>query len=80
MSNATLNELRSVALELSLSDRAALAYDLLASLDGPPDKDAAPLWDREIARRLDEVDSGKATTMSADEAIQRIKQRLAAKK
>ena len=78
--NTTLSKLRSVALELSESDRAKLAYDLLSSLDGPPDKDADQAWDREISSRLDEIDSGKATMIKADEAIQRIKQRLATKR
>lgn len=80
MSNATLQKVRSEALELSESDRASLASDLLSSLDGPPDKDADQAWDQEIARRLDEIETGKVPTVSADELISRIRGRLAAKK
>jgi putative addiction module component (TIGR02574 family) len=41
------------ALELSADDRAELAADLLASLDGPPDADASAAWTDEIRRRVD---------------------------
>ena len=37
--------LRQDALGLSESDRATLARDLVASLDGPGDSDAAKAWD-----------------------------------
>jgi TolB-like protein len=37
------------------SERAALAHDLLAGLDGPPGADAQQAWEAEIANRLDEL-------------------------
>jgi len=80
MSNATLNKVRSEALELPHSDRAALARDLLSSLDGPPDRDVDQAWGKEIERRLDEVESGRTHTIDAEESIRRIRERLAAKK
>ncbi len=39
------------ALELPLPERAELAADLLASLDGEPDKDVEDAWAAEIERR-----------------------------
>jgi putative addiction module component (TIGR02574 family) len=39
------------AMELSPSDRAELAADLLASLDGEPDDDAEAAWAAELTRR-----------------------------
>lgn len=39
------------ALALPVSDRAELAADLLASLDGVADADVEAAWDAEIARR-----------------------------
>jgi hypothetical protein len=52
-----LENVRSEALTLSESERAELAHDLVASLDGPPDADAEALWEAEILHRLSEIDS-----------------------
>lgn len=46
------------ALRLDLSDRAELAAELLASLDGGPDQDAEAAWAAEIERRADRARSG----------------------
>ena len=50
MASGILERVRSEALTLSESERAELAHDLVASLDGPPDADAEPLWEAEILR------------------------------
>jgi hypothetical protein len=47
MSQQVLDE----ALQLELSERAELAAELLASLDGQPDKDVEVAWVVEIERR-----------------------------
>lgn len=39
------------ALQLPLPERAELAADLIASLDGEPDEDAEAAWAAEIERR-----------------------------
>jgi putative addiction module component (TIGR02574 family) len=39
------------AMELPLPERAELAADLLASLDGEPEADVEAAWSREIERR-----------------------------
>jgi putative addiction module component (TIGR02574 family) len=61
MSSATLKRALDLALELPESERAALAHDLLASLDGPADADPQQAWEAEITKRLDELDAGKGT-------------------
>lgn len=76
MSSATLKRALDLALELPESERAALAYDLIASLDGPADVGAQHAWEAEIAKRLDELESGNAPTVDADEALRRIDDRL----
>jgi putative addiction module component (TIGR02574 family) len=76
MPSATLKRALDLALELPEGERAALAHDLLASLDGPPDADAQRAWEAEITKRLDELEAGKARAIDADEALRRIDARL----
>ena len=76
MSSSTLKHARELALELPAEERAALAQDLLASLDGPADADAATAWEDEITRRLDELEGGRAQTLEPEEALRRIDERL----
>lgn len=47
-----------------------------ASLDGPPGADAQQAWEAEIANRIDELETGNARTIDADEAVRRIDARL----
>jgi putative addiction module component (TIGR02574 family) len=55
------SELLNEALGLSADDRADLAAELLASLDGPRDASAPAAWTDEIRRRVDRVVAGEAT-------------------
>ena len=71
-----LDTLRQDALGLSESDRATLARDLVASLDGPKDSDAAKAWDIELCRRINEIETGNATLLDADDVLTRAKERL----
>jgi putative addiction module component (TIGR02574 family) len=47
------------ALALPAEARAALANSLLESLDDTVDESAEEEWNKEIARRIQELDSGK---------------------
>jgi putative addiction module component (TIGR02574 family) len=47
------------ALQLELSERAELAAELLASLDGEPDEDVEDAWAAEIERRAARARSGE---------------------
>jgi putative addiction module component (TIGR02574 family) len=76
MPPAVLDKLRAEALTLSDSERAALAYDLVKSLDEPADSDAATEWDNEVIRRLRAVESGTAKLIDRDELARRFKERL----
>lgn len=76
MPSAILDKLRPEALTLSDSERAALAYDLVKTLDAPADSDAASEWDNEIVRRLRTIDSGTAKLIDRDELTRRFKERL----
>jgi putative addiction module component (TIGR02574 family) len=52
-------ELLKKALALPAEARAALANSLLESLDDTVDESAEEEWNKEIARRIEELDSGK---------------------
>ena len=60
------------ALRLSEEERAALAGELIQSLDHEIDEDAEAAWSAEIRARLDRVDAGSAKTVSWAEARRRI--------
>jgi putative addiction module component (TIGR02574 family) len=73
MGSPTLEEVSSDALSLPESERAELARDLMASLDGPADPDAENAWDLEILRRLAEIDSGTAELIDRAEFRRRLR-------
>ena len=75
MSSTALEKVRSEALSLSEVERAELAYNLVTSLDGPPDADVERAWDLEIARRLSEIDAGTAKLVDRVEFRRRIRAR-----
>jgi putative addiction module component (TIGR02574 family) len=55
------NQLFEKALALSTEDRGAIAAYLIESLDeGEPDLDVEEAWQHEVARRMEEINSGKA--------------------
>ncbi len=76
MASTGLKRALDLALELPREERASLAHDLLASLDGEADPDGAQAWEKEIARRLDVLDSGQATIVKTEEALRSIDDRL----
>ena len=60
------------ALRLSDEERAALAGELIQSLETEVDADAEAAWSAEIRARLERVDAGKAKTIAWSEARRRI--------
>jgi putative addiction module component (TIGR02574 family) len=60
------------ALRLPESERAALAGELLESLEHEIDEDAEAAWSEEIRARLAEVDAGQAITIPWSEARRRL--------
>jgi putative addiction module component (TIGR02574 family) len=71
-------ELLARALTLPEAARAALADSLIESLDGPVDEDAEQAWKREVARRLQELDSGTVETVAWDNVRLQLRTRLRA--
>ena len=68
--------LRDAALARSEVERAKLARDLIASLDGPADDDVAEAWDIELCRRINEVEAGKAQLLDVEDVLPRIRARV----
>ena len=60
------------ALRLSPEERAALAGELIQSLETDVDADAEAEWSAESRSRLAQVDAGQATTIPWAEARRRI--------
>ena len=66
------SDLLKKALALPAEARAALASRLLDSLDDTVDEAAEKEWDKEIARRIQELDSGKVKPVAWAEARRQI--------
>ena len=67
-----LSELLKKALALPPEARAALAGSLLESLDDPVGERVEEEWNKEIARRIAELDSGKVKPIPWAEARRQI--------
>jgi putative addiction module component (TIGR02574 family) len=67
-----VNELLAEALRLPPEERAALADELIRSLDTADDPDAEAEWAEEIRARMDRVDSESVRTIHWSEARRRI--------
>ena len=73
-------KLRTEALALPPDERAALARELLLSLDEPADSGAEEAWAEEIGRRTEAVANGTATLVDWNEAEKLITERLKARR
>ena len=69
-------ELLKKALSLPVAERADLAGSLIESLDETRDEAVEAAWDEEIARRIADVDSGKAKTVPWEEVREKLSSRL----
>ena len=74
MTTAQLETLRFEA--LSEAERAELASDLVASLDGPADSNLSEAWDVEICRRINEIEKNPNLLLEANEVLARAKARM----
>jgi putative addiction module component (TIGR02574 family) len=61
-----VSDLLKRALALSIDERAALANSLLDSIV-PTDESVKEAWDKEVARRIEDLKSGKAVTVPWEE-------------
>jgi len=64
-----VEELSQRARALNPEDRATLAEELLASLDGESDPETEALWEMEIGRRVEEIRSSSDKLISAAEVF-----------
>lgn len=62
-----VDELSARAKTLPVSDRARLAEEMLDSLDVGSDLDVDAAWEREIERRVAEIDAGAVKLVPAEE-------------
>jgi hypothetical protein len=60
------------ALRLPLMERAAVAAELIASMDGEPDTDAEKAWAAEIERRAARATGGESNGRDWDSALSEI--------
>lgn len=67
MPSNLVEELSARAKALPPEDRARLAEELLDSLQSQFDIDAEAAWEREIERRVAEIESGAANLISAED-------------
>ncbi len=69
------DEILKGALSLPPGERAMLADHLLASLDGPDQKEIDAAWAEEAERRMREIDEGKVETIDGDLVMQELRSR-----
>jgi putative addiction module component (TIGR02574 family) len=73
----TAAEVLSLALQLPESERAAVAQQLLLSLEPEPfDDDAGAAWQEEIEQRLRDFDGGSVAALDWRQAIAEARQSL----
>jgi putative addiction module component (TIGR02574 family) len=72
-------DMLSEILRLPAEERARLALELIRSLDGATDQDAATAWDAELDRRASELDAATADTLTLDEYRVHVQARRAAR-
>lgn len=76
MMTAQLEILRTKAMALSDAERAKLASDLVASLDGPVDSESAQAWDIEICRRINEIEADPTSLLETTDVLARARARI----
>jgi putative addiction module component (TIGR02574 family) len=76
----TVDEIRALALELPLEERALLGIALFRSLETAANQDDVDsAWASEILARSEAYHSGQVQALDASETAERIRQRLAAR-
>jgi putative addiction module component (TIGR02574 family) len=70
-----LDSLKALALSLPSGERAELAHLLIDSLDDEPEGDVEAAWDAELARRAEEIRSGRVVGKPADQVFSELRGR-----
>lgn len=71
-----VTELSRRAHELVPEERARLAEELLASLEGDLEPEVDAAWDEELRKRIADVESGAVKLVPADEVFARVRRAL----
>lgn len=74
--SAVLKQIHELLPALTEQERAQLAHELIAGLDGPEDQGVEAAWEAEIERRLDEIEAGTVKLIDGDEFMRRLDARL----
>jgi putative addiction module component (TIGR02574 family) len=61
--------------QLPQEDRAALAHYLIHSLDEGEDEGWEAAWDAELAKRLEDIDSGREVGEPAESVLKRLREK-----
>ena len=69
----SFDELVAEVKKLSLEERAALAKQIVESLDELSESEIEALWVQEAERRLDELEQGQVTEVSAEQVLRQVK-------
>ncbi len=72
----SVDELMREAMRLDASERAAMAHELLSSLEALSEAEIEQLWLDEAERRRTEIEAGSVETISAADAIAQARARL----
>lgn len=78
-----LEELEEQALHLTPEERRQLIHRLIVSLEGTPEdtpEAIAIAWDKEIARRVADMEAGRMQWIPADEVMARLRAKIGAAK
>jgi hypothetical protein len=72
----TMKEIEAEIKKLDLKDRSALAKLIVESLDELTASEVEKLWAEEAERRLDEMEQGQVTELSAVDVIRRARDHI----
>jgi putative addiction module component (TIGR02574 family) len=78
-SSMTKKDLIDGVLHLSPGDRAEIAREIIAILDGPADEGVKEVWIQELERRVQEVEGGSVPLAQWQDVQARIAKRLASR-
>jgi len=76
MSLPEVDSVRVEALALPELERAALARELVASLDGPAEPNVSEAWDIELCRRINEIERRAAQVLDMEDVMRKARNRL----
>ena len=75
-----LREILEAALKLAPNERAAIASEIIESLEDSGYGQLSPAWEDEIQRRLREVEAGRAESIPAERVFTEVEAELQARR